>query len=85
MGGIIGGVANMTPDFQDGKLIGYISVRSQASRKQIEHAENIYRRFKTGNAHGVRIENGDIFEATIISRFDFLKGLSIIKTYYYCD
>lgn len=70
-------VANMTPDFENGKLIGYISVRSQASRKQIEYADNIYRQFKTGNKRGVRIENGDIFESTIISRFDFLKGLSI--------
>jgi methyl-accepting chemotaxis protein len=70
-------VANITPDFENGKLVGYMAVRTKASKEQVANADKIYHQLKAGNSRGVKIENGDVFQKSFISRFDFLKNLSV--------
>jgi methyl-accepting chemotaxis protein len=70
-------VANITPDFENSKHVGYMAVRTKASKEQIANADKIYRQLKSGNSRGVKIENGDVFETSFTSRFDFLKNLSV--------
>ncbi|MGB4497495.1 MAG: methyl-accepting chemotaxis protein [Methylococcaceae bacterium] len=70
-------VANITPDFENGKLIGYMAVRTKATKIQIANAEKCYKQLKHHKNHNIKIENGDIFEKTLFTRFDFLKNLSV--------
>jgi methyl-accepting chemotaxis protein len=69
--------ANITPDYEDGKHIGYMAVRKKATRQQIDAVEPLYKRFKEGKSRNLKIENGDIFENNLFRRLDFLKTLTI--------
>ena len=52
--------ANANPVWDDGKVVGYMSLRSKPSDQQIAKAERIYRRFREGKAHGLTIREGRI-------------------------
>ncbi len=52
--------ANANPFWRDGKIVGYMSLRSKPSREQIEAAEHIYRRIREGNARGLAISEGAV-------------------------
>ena len=51
--------ANVTPIKESGRTIGYMSVRSKADRRQIEAAEDAYRKINAG-ATNLRIKNGQL-------------------------
>jgi aerotaxis receptor len=50
--------ANVTPVVEDGRITGYISIRSKPSRDQVQAAEGLYARILKGEARGIRIEDG---------------------------
>ena len=52
--------ATVTPTRVDGRIIGYTSVRSMATREQIEAAEAAYRRFRENRAAGLAIRDGAV-------------------------
>ena len=52
--------ANITPIRENGKTIGYMSVRVKAERQQIAQAEQAYRAMRTEARHGIRIKNGQV-------------------------
>ena len=70
------GIANIIPDYEHGKHIGYMAVRKKANPKQIEHTENAYRLIKQG-AKNLKVERGEIIENSFMRRFDFFKMASI--------
>ena len=76
-GGYFWCVANVTSDYQNGQLVGYMAVRTKATQSQIANAEKYYARLRNEKNHNLKIENGDIFEQTIFTRLDFLKHLSL--------
>ncbi|TGM47546.1 PAS domain S-box protein [Leptospira biflexa] len=41
--------ANVSPIYEDGKHIGYMSVRTKATREQIQNAERLYAKMNLGN------------------------------------
>jgi aerotaxis receptor len=51
-------LANVTPVREQGKAVGYMSVRTKASRAQIDGAEEAYRRVREGRANGMAIRQG---------------------------
>ncbi|OYU29431.1 MAG: chemotaxis protein [Burkholderiales bacterium PBB2] len=51
-------VANATPVREGDSVVGYMSVRTRPSREQIQAAEQLYRRFKDGQAQGWVIRDG---------------------------
>ena len=51
-------VENATPLFENGSISGYMSVRTRATREQIQAAEQVYRDFREGNAAGLAIRDG---------------------------
>ncbi|MDH6591120.1 aerotaxis receptor [Variovorax sp. TBS-050B] len=53
-------LANVTPVRRKGEIEGYMSVRSKPSRAEVEQAEQIYRRFREGQARGLAIEQGEV-------------------------
>jgi methyl-accepting chemotaxis protein len=69
-------LANATPLFENGAVTGYMSVRTKASREQIQAAENVYREFREGRAQGRAISNGTVVN-TGFSPSRFLANLSI--------
>jgi methyl-accepting chemotaxis protein len=69
-------LANATPLLENGVVTGYISVRSRASREQIQAAETAYRDFREGKAAGRGIRDGVVVK-TGFSPTGFILGLSI--------
>ena len=51
-------VANTTPIFEGGSVIGYMSVRSKPTRAQVATHEELYRLFREGKRGGLRIVEG---------------------------
>ncbi|HXU93496.1 MAG TPA: PAS domain-containing methyl-accepting chemotaxis protein [Gallionella sp.] len=52
--------ANANPFWKDGKIVGYMSLRTKPTRAQVEAAERIYRRFREGAAQGLGIKEGAV-------------------------
>ena len=52
--------ANVTPVYERGQIIGYMSVRNKPARAVIETVEPIYRRFREGHAQGLAIREGSV-------------------------
>lgn len=66
--------ANATPVIRNGKLAGYMSVRTQPAREEIAKAEAIYRNFREGRARGLRFYQG------LIVRTGWLRWRSVLQT-----
>jgi methyl-accepting chemotaxis protein len=69
--------ANVTPLLENGHLAGYMSVRSKASRTQIEAADAAYRLFREGRAGKLRILEGKAVKSTIWEKINLFKKLSV--------
>ena len=51
-------VANASPMRCNGRVVGYLSVRTKPARAEVDAAEALYRRFKEGRAAGVAFHRG---------------------------
>jgi len=60
--------ANATPLIENGKVTGYLSVRTKASRAEIEQAAPIYQRILEGKAKNLKIEKGQIVRTDFIGK-----------------
>ncbi|MDD2863453.1 MAG: methyl-accepting chemotaxis protein [Methylococcales bacterium] len=67
-GGFYWVLANATPSYEDGKLIGYMSVRTKPSRQQIDETARVYKLFKDGNAKHLGIRDGLVIETGFVAR-----------------
>ena len=67
--------SNFSPRYEDGKLIGYMSVRRKATRQAIQEAEAAYARIRNGEP-GLTISHGRVVKATwmprVLRQFDLL-------------
>ena len=50
--------ANAVPVVRDGRQVGYMSVRTKPTRAEVDGAEALYRRFREGQAQGLRFYKG---------------------------
>jgi len=55
--------ANANPVWQDGRMVGYMSLRTRAGRAQIVAAEAAYQKFRAGKARGLAIRDGRVVRA----------------------
>ncbi|EME68826.1 methyl-accepting chemotaxis protein [Paramagnetospirillum caucaseum] len=60
--------ANVTPFMEDGRIAGFISIRSKPTRAQVAQAEKAYELFRTGRAAGLAIEDGRVVSKTLGGR-----------------
>ena len=67
-GGFYWVLANATPNYEDGKMIGYMSVRTKPTRQQVDETARMYKLFKDGNAKGLAIRDGQVVETSFIAR-----------------
>ena len=51
-------LANVTPVIENGKPVGYLSVRTKPERDQVAAAEKLYREIREGNPRRLRIVHG---------------------------
>jgi aerotaxis receptor len=51
-------MANATPVMENGKAVGYMSVRTKPTRTQITAAAELYRNLKAGTAGNIRLQQG---------------------------
>ena len=68
--------ANAAPLLENGKVIGYASIRTKPSRDQVQAAESAYRAIKAGDT-GVKIEEGRAVRCSAFRRFNFLRAYSL--------
>jgi len=65
--------ANVTPVMRDGRILGYVSVRTEAGREEIASADALYRRMRDG-AGGIGLHRG------VLVRTGWLRWLSLGRT-----
>jgi methyl-accepting chemotaxis protein len=70
-------VANATPIYEEGQCVGFMSVRSKATRVQVEAAHAAYRIFREGSAGNLKIRDGQVVKAGIREKFHMWKNLNI--------
>jgi len=70
-------LANVTPVIEQGKPVGYLSVRTKPTREQVRAADDLYRQFKAGNPRRMRIVNGKGVSTGIVARLSGLMKMSL--------
>ncbi len=66
--------ANVTPVAEDGKVTGYISIRSKAGRDEIAEAERAYAAMRSRHGGGLAIRNGTVVRLGVTHRFAEVAG-----------
>lgn len=57
--------SNITPIVEDGRTVGYMSVRVKPTRQEIETAQRAYRELRAGRAVNFRIQGGQIVDTSL--------------------
>ncbi|MFC3669074.1 PAS domain-containing protein, partial [Uliginosibacterium paludis] len=65
--------ANVTPVFESGQIVGYLSVRTKPSRQRVEQAETLYARMREGRARGTVLRAGRVIEPSLVRRLNLLR------------
>jgi aerotaxis receptor len=68
--------ANATPEVENGKVTGYISIRVAPTRAQIDAAERLYEQVRNGTARNVRVSEGRVIDTRLSARLG--RGLNSI-------
>ena len=69
--------AHVTPIYEDGQCIGYMSVRGKPSRANVEAHERVYRLFREGQAVGLRIVDGKAVKSKPLDKLNLMKNTSV--------
>ncbi len=72
-------LANATPLLENGKIVGYLSVRTKPARALIDQVAPIYRQFREGTAHNLKIERGGVVRTDFVGRLAALCRMTIGK------
>jgi len=69
--------ANAAPMRRNGQVVGYLSVRNQPSRAEIDATESLYRRISDGTATGIAFHRGLVVRTGILSGLSALQVLPV--------
>ena len=69
--------ANATPVRRNGRLVGYMSVRTKPTRAEVAAAEPLYRDLRDGKARGRALHKGLVVRAGLLTRALSLRTLSV--------
>ena len=69
--------ANVTPVREQGKAVGYMSVRTKASGAMIDAAEDAYRRVREGRASGMAIQQGALVRVGVRGLMRSVRGMPV--------
>ncbi|QJD90759.1 PAS domain-containing protein [Duganella dendranthematis] len=70
-------LANVTPVIENGKPVGYLSVRTKPSREQVRETDAVYREIKNGNPRKLRIVKGRAVSTGVFARLKALATTSL--------
>jgi aerotaxis receptor len=70
-------VANVVPIKEQGRIVGYMSVRTKPGRDQVKAAEAIYRQFRDNKADGLAIRHGAVVKTGAWARLLALRNLPL--------
>ena len=70
-------LANITPVIENGKPVGYMSVRTRPSREMVEQAAQAYAAFRKGEAQGLKISRGKVVRDSPLQRLRARTRLSL--------
>jgi methyl-accepting chemotaxis protein len=68
--------ATATPIREGNQIVGYMSVRTKASRQQIDDATRLYQMFKENRARGLKIRYGNVESSGLLARLGRSASLS---------
>ncbi len=60
--------ANANPIWENGKIVGYMSLRRKPARKDVEAAEKIYRQLREGSARHLAVREGKVVRSGLYGR-----------------
>ena len=66
-------LANASPMWENGKIVGYASVRMKAPREAVAPTDAVYRLFREGKAKGLGVERGNVVRTGLLGLFDQLR------------
>lgn len=69
--------ANATPVVRQGRLTGYMSVRTCPTREEIGQAEALYRQFREGKARGLAFFKGVVVRKGVLGCLSFFQVASV--------
>lgn len=69
--------ANAVPVVREGQQIGYMSVRTKASREEIKHAEQLYQDMREGRAAHLHLHKGLLVRKGLLGWTSALKTVSV--------
>jgi aerotaxis receptor len=69
--------ANANPFWKDGKIVGYMSLRTKPTRAQVEAAEKLYRDFREGRARGLTVKEGAVVRTGLIGKLAVIGKMGI--------
>ena len=72
-------LANITPVIEQGRPIGYMSVRTKPSREQVKQAGAVYDEIRQGNPRGLRIVNGRVEQSGVLATLAGWRKLSLAR------
>lgn len=69
--------ANITPALENGKPVGYMSVRTRPTREQVTAASTLYAQFRQKKARGITIYEGAVVRSGLIGHLLRVSNLSL--------
>ena len=69
--------ANVTPMVENGQISGYMSVRTKPGRAEVAAAEELYRKMREGQAHGIMLKGGEILRLGLLGMLQGLGRMSL--------
>lgn len=77
-------MANVTPVIENGKPIGYMSVRTKPSREQVNEASQLYQKMREGSLPHVALKQGTIINTSIWGKLAAITQVSITQRIHLC-
>ncbi len=76
-GGYYWVLANASPMFENGRMVGYASVRLKPTGQHIAAVSSVYKQIRAGQASGLSIERGLVVRSGLMGLWDKLSNLGI--------
>jgi aerotaxis receptor len=71
--------ANVTPVYENGQMVGFMSVRTKPTRDQVRDAETLYSRMREGKAKGIALRQGRIVNTSLLGALAEIRNTSLTK------
>lgn len=72
-------LANVTPVMEDGRTVGYMSVRTKPSRAQVNQAAALYQEIRDGNRGRIALRHGVAVGTGVFAKLISLKHISLAQ------